>query len=400
MAGGSAREVLGVALRLGLTSFGGPIAHIGYQRAAFVTRRQWLDDATFGELVALCQTLPGPASSQLMIAIGRLRAGWAGAVAAWIGFTLPSAVIMTLVGLGVAGGGLPESGPMAGAIAGLKVAAVAVVAQAVVSMARRLTPDVPRAALAMIAAVVALAAPMPLTQLALIAGGAVAGRLLLDGRPASEPLDGAPLPATGGRRTAAALGTTFLVVVLGAQVVAVATGLPGAGFVAAIVRAGALVFGGGHVVLPLLDQGVVAPGWVAPDAFLGGYGVAQALPGPLFTFAAFLGAVSAAGPGGALGAVLATVAIFLPGGLLVLAALPALGGLRRRPHLRPALDGVNAAVVGILGAALVDPVATGGVTSPLAAAVALAGAVLLTTGRVPPIVVVAGCAGAMALGAL
>jgi chromate transporter len=408
LARGSALEVLAVTLRLGLTSFGGPVAHIGYQRDAFVTRHRWLDEHTFGELVALCQTLPGPASSQLTVAVGRLRAGWAGAVAAWVGFTLPSAVVMTLVGLGVAAGGLPATGPAAGAIAGLKVVAVAVVAQAVVSMARQLTPDAPRILMAAVAAGCALVAPTPLTQLLLIAVAALVGGVALprsagrtrptdDARPTDRDDDDPP--ATGGRRTAIALAAAFVLVVLGSQAIALATGNPGAGLVAALVRAGALVFGGGHVVLPLLDAGVVAPGWVSPDAFLAGYGVAQAVPGPLFTFAAYLGAAASAGPGGVAGAALATAAIFVPGTLLVLAALPALAAMRRRPGLRSALDGVNAAVVGILAAALVDPDGTGGITSPLAAGVALAGGALLVTGRVPPIAVVAASAVAMAVAA-
>ena len=402
MAGGSALEVLAVTLRLGLTSFGGPVAHLGYQREAFVERERWLDDHAFGELVALCQTLPGPGSSQLTVAVGRLRAGWTGAIAAWIGFTLPSAVLMMLVGLGVAVGGLPDAGPAAGAIAGLKAAAVAVVAQAVVSMARRLTPDAPRILMAVVAAAIALAVPTPLTQLLLIAGAALVGRVLLRlGRGAvtspAEPEGPDDPPATGGRRTALVLAGVFALVVLGGQAIALASGDPGAGFVAALVRAGSLVFGGGHVVLPLLDAGVVAPGWVSPDAFLAGYGVAQAVPGPLFTFAAYLGTVATAGPGGAAGAAVATIAIFLPGTLLVLAALPALAALRRRPGLRSALDGVNAAVVGILAGALVHPVGTGGITSPTAAAVALAGGALLVTGRVPPIVVVVASSALMAV---
>jgi chromate transporter len=398
---GSALEVLGVSLRLGLMSFGGPVAHLGYQREAFVARRAWLDDASLAEIVALCQTLPGPASTQLMTAVGRLRAGWAGALGSWVGFTLPSAIIMTIAGLWVTGGQLPDTGPVAGAIAGLKVAAVAVVAQAVILMARRLAPDAPRALIAIVAGIVALAMPTPVTQVALIAGGAVLGRTVLHRLAAPDAATAAdlPLPAVGGRRTAVAMAAAFLVVVVGPQVIALVTGSPDARFYAALVRAGSLVFGGGHVVLPLLDAGVVAPGWVTPDAFLAGYGVAQALPGPLFTFATYLGVVATAGPGGAAGGILATLAIFLPGVLLVLAALPVLGALRRRPNLRSTLDGVNAAVVGLLAAALVDPVATGGITSPLSAVLAAIGAILLLVGRLPPIAVVAGCAAAMALAA-
>ncbi len=404
-------EVLAVSLRLGLTSFGGPIAHVGYQRATFVVRHRWLDDAAFAELVALCQALPGPASTQLMIAVGRLRAGWPGALAAFIGFTLPSAVLMTLLGLAAAGSTIPTEGAVAGAVAGLKAAAVAVVAQAVVAMARRLAPDAPRIVLAACAGVIALAVPVAVIQPLLIVGGALVGWLVLrrlgavDGAaPAVDPAAAAPpgpsgqvLGFPGGRRTALALAGAWVALLVGGEVAARATGHPELGFLAALVRAGALVFGGGHVVLPLLDTGVVTPGWVTPDAFLAGYGAAQAVPGPLFSFAAYLGAVSSSGPGGALGALLATVAIFLPGALLVLAALPVLRRLRTRTGLASALAGTNAVVVGILAAALVTPVGTGGLTSIPAVVVAAVGSAGLLTGRVPPLVVVAGSAGVMAL---
>jgi chromate transporter len=404
-------EALAVSLRLGLTSFGGPIAHVGYQRTAFVARLQWLDEAAFAELVALCQALPGPASTQLMISVGRLRAGWAGALAAFVGFTLPSAVLMTLLGLAAAGATIPTEGALAGAVAGLKAAAVAVVAQAVVAMARRLTPDPPRIALAVCAGVVALAVPVAVIQPLLIVGGALVGWLVLGRLGATggaAPVAGSiigtsPGPSDpdlgfpGGRRTAFALAAAWVAVLVGGEVVARVTGQPGLGFLAALVRAGALVFGGGHVVLPLLDAGVVTPGWVTPDAFLAGYGAAQALPGPLFSFAAYLGVVSSSGPGGVPGALLATVAIFLPGALLVLAALPVLRRIRGRPGVAAALAGTNAVVVGILAAALVTPVGTGGLTSIPAVAVAAAGAAGLLTGRVPPLVVVAGSAGVMAL---
>ena len=405
-------EVLVVSFRLGSTSFGGPIAHVGYQRAAFVVRHRWLDEAAFAELVALCQALPGPASTQLMIAVGRLRAGWAGALAAFIGFTLPSAVLMTLLGLVAAGATIPTEGAVAGAVAGLKAAAVAVVAHAVVAMARRLTPDAPRIALAVGAGVVALAVPVAVIQPLLIVGGALVGWLVLRRLgavevatavdltvPAAAPVTGSsPGPSErvlgfpGGRRTALTLAAAWVALLVGGEVAARVSGQPELGFLAALVRAGALVFGGGHVVLPLLDAGVVTPGWVTPDAFLAGYGAAQALPGPLFSFAAYLGVVSSSGPGGVPGAFLATVAIFLPGAILVLAALPVLRRLRGRPGVAAALAGTNAVVVGILAAALVTPVGTGGLTSVPAVIVAAAGAAGLLTGRVPPLVVVAGSA--------
>lgn len=404
-------EVLLVSLRLGLASFGGPIAHVGYQRAAFVVRQRWLDEPAFAELVALCQALPGPASTQLMIAVGRLRAGWAGALAAFVGFTLPSAVLMTLLGLAAAGATIPTEGAVAGAVAGLKAAAVAVVAQAVVAMARRLTPDAPRIALAVCAGVIALAVPVAVVQPLLIVGGALIGWLGLrrmgmtdPAAPTAAPITGvqpglvAPdLGFPGGRRTALGLALAWVALLVGGEVAARLTGQPELGFLAALVRAGALVFGGGHVVLPLLDAGVVAPGWVTPDAFLAGYGAAQAVPGPLFSFAAYLGVVSSSGPGGVTGAFFATVAIFLPGALLVLAALPVLRRLRTRTGVAAALAGTNAVVVGILAAALVTPVGTGGLTSIPAVVVAAAGAAGLLTGRVPPLAVVAGSAGVMAL---
>ncbi|HEY4190004.1 MAG TPA: chromate efflux transporter, partial [Candidatus Limnocylindrales bacterium] len=404
---GSAREVFRACLRLGLTSFGGPIAHIEYQRRAFVVDRHWLPEPDFAELVALCQTLPGPASSQLTIAVGRLRAGWAGALAAWLGFTLPSAVLMTLIGLAAAGAHIPETGPVAGAIRGLEVAAVAIVANALLTMRSRLAPDAPRLLLAIAATIVLLILPAPIAQLSVIGAGAILGRLFL-GRvvePArsetfSEPaaVSARPRLDAGRRREAIALAAAFVAVVAGSQLVASISGNPDLGLAAAFVRAGALVFGGGHVVLPLLNAGVVQPGWVTSDQFLAGYGAAQAMPGPLFSFAAYLGAVAAVGPGGVAGAILGTIAIFLPGALLVLAAVPVVGWLRGRPGVASALVGVNATVVGMLAAALINPVATSALTSPLAVVVAALAATLLIVAKVPPLVVVAGCAAAMAAG--
>ncbi len=357
----------------------------------------------FADLVALSQTLPGPASSQLTIAIGRLRAGWTGALAAWLGFTLPSALIMTILGLVAANARLPQTGPVAGAIHGLEVAAVAIVIQALLTMARTLAPDAPRLLIAAAATPVVLLAPSPLAQVTVIAIGAVIGRLVLEGRvstaaDAGRRPDAHPARPDAGRRSEAiALAIAFLVVVAGSQALAAVTDRPDLGLVAAFVRAGALVFGGGHVVLPLLDAGIVRPGWVTEPQFLAGYGAAQALPGPLFSFAGYLGAVASVGPGGVLGSIVALVAIFLPGALLVLAALPLIGWLRGRPAVAASLAGVNAAVVGILAAALITPVMTGALTSPAAVVVAAAGVALLLVARVPPIVVVAASAGAMAL---
>ena len=392
------------SLRLGLTSFGGPIAHLGYQRAAFVDRLRWLDDDSFAELVAVCQTLPGPASSQLSIAVGRIRAGWAGALAAFLGFTLPSAVLMTLAGLLVAEAALPSSGPLAGAIAGLKAAAVAVVAHAVVTMGRRLAPDAPRLLLAAAAAALLLAWPVAPAQVIAILLGGLAGWIAwgrteaLAAGDRSAPGARPPLRGgrVGGRRTAATLGLATVALLLAAILAPLLTDAPPVRFVAALVRAGALVFGGGHVVLPLLDAGVVTPGYVDSGSFVAGYGFAQAMPGPLFSFGAYLGTISTSGPGGVAGAIIATVALFLPGALLILAALPVLGAARSRPRIAAALRGVNAVVVGILAAALVTPVATSGVTSLATATVALVGALALLGNRLPPLAVVAGSSVALA----
>jgi chromate transporter len=288
---GSAREVLGVTTRLGLTSFGGPIAHLGYFRHEYVERRRWLDEAAYADTVALGQFLPGPASSQVGIAVGIERAGLPGGLAAWIGFTLPSAVAMAVLGLGVAGGLLPGGAW----VDGLKLAAVAVVAHAVWSMARTLAPDLPRALLALAAAAAALAVPTPFTQVALIVAGALAGLVLLPRlgvAPGRQTAAGAAGRPRVSRRVAGAALGLFAVLLAGLPLLRAATGDPAIAFVEAFYRAGALVFGGGHVVLPLLEASVVAPGWVTQDAFLAGYGAAQALPGPLFTFAAYLGAAA------------------------------------------------------------------------------------------------------------
>jgi chromate transporter len=312
---------------------------------------------------------------------------------------------MTLLGLVAANARVPATGPVAGAIHGLEVAAVAIVTQALLTMIRTLAPDLPRGLIAAAATPIVLVAPSPLAQLTVIAVGAVIGRLVLEGRigeaAAGRTTEAATRRPVAGRRSEAmALAIAFLAVVVGSQVLTAVTGRPDAGLVAAFVRAGALVFGGGHVVLPLLDTGVVRPGWVTEDQFLAGYGAAQALPGPLFSFAAYLGGVASVGPGGVAGSLVALVAIFLPGALLVLAALPVIGWLRGRPGVAASLAGVNAAVVGILAAALITPVMTGALTSVLSVVVAVAGIGLLSGLRVPPIVVVAGSAAAMAAGAL
>ncbi|HWS74443.1 MAG TPA: chromate efflux transporter [Quisquiliibacterium sp.] len=372
---GRVLEVFVAFLRLGLVSFGGPVAHLGYFREAFVMRRRWLSEAAYADLVALCQFLPGPASSQVGMALGLSRAGLPGALAAWAGFTLPSALALTLFALGVGAWG---EGPAPGLLQGLKLAAVAVVAQAVWGMGRSLCPDAPRATMAVAAACAALAWNSPWTQVGVIAIAAAIGLAALRA-PATE--DGhAPLPATVGRGFAVAMLAAFLALLVGLPALAQASPGWAASLFDAFYRAGALVFGGGHVVLPLLQAEVVGPGWVSAESFLAGYGAAQAVPGPLFTFAAYLGAAAQ----GWAGAAVALAGIFLPAFLLVLGALPFWDRLRRQPGARAALSGVNAAVVGLLLAALYDPVWTSAVRGPADFAQALAAFVAPVFWRAPP----------------
>ena len=382
---GSALEVLRVFLKLGLTSFGGPVAHLGYFRREFVVRRAWLDDRAYADLVALCQFLPGPASSQTGFAIGLVRAGYLGGLAAWAAFTLPSAVAMTLIAYGE--GAL--KGPAGdGLLHGLKLVAVAIVAQAVLGMAQSLTPDRPRAAIAVLSLILTAFVPAGWGQIAAILLGALAGLTVCRW---SGDVAVAAVEAPISRRAAIVFaGLTFALLALSFAPV-----LPGAAaLAAAFYRSGALVFGGGHVVLPLLRTAVVDPGWVSDSAFLAGYGAAQAVPGPLFTFAAYLGAVAGVGPGGVAGAALALVAIFAPGLLLLMAVLPFWNGLRTLSNARAAMAGVNAAVVGLLASALYDPVWTGAVRGPTDFAIAAAGFVALIVWRAPPLIVVIATAGA------
>lgn len=387
-------EVLAVALRLGLTSFGGAVAHFGYFRREYVERRRWLDEATFADLLALAQSLPGPASSQLGMAIGYRRAGIPGALAAWLGFTLPSAVILIAFATATTSIDLAH----AGWVHGLKLAAVAVVATAVVAMWRALAWDPPRTALALAAAALVLAWSTPFAGPVVIGLGAIVGRLLLRShvskdRPGARRVGEAESSASrGGRWRSAVALLLFGALLLGLPLLRLATGAPIVATVDAFYRSGALVFGGGHVVLPLLHATVVDPGWVSDDRFLAGYGLAQAVPGPLFTFAGYLGAVSSLPPGGIVGGVVAIVAIFLPSLLLLVGILPAWETVRGWPGARSALVGVNAAVVGILAAALVTPVIAMSILSPLDAAIAGAGAVALIVRRVPPWAVVLGAA--------
>ena len=392
---GSAGEVLRVFLRLGLTSFGGPVAHLGYFHTEFVARRAWLSEADYADIVALCQFLPGPASSQTGIVIGTLRAGLAGGLAAWLGFSGPSALAMIAFAYGVgAAGALGE----AGWLHGLKIVAVAVVAQALWGMARNLCPDRTRASMAVGAALIALAVPSAAGQIIAIALGAMIGWRLLAG---TVDTVATPLVVPIGRSLALAALVAFGALLLGLPLLAAATGDHALALFASFYRSGALVFGGGHVVLPLLQQAVVPPGWVDNDAFLAGYGAAQAVPGPLFSFAAYLGAVMGPAPHGWLGGLLCLIAIYLPSFLLLFGALPHWDTLRRRRDVRAALTGVNAAVVGLLLAALYTPVWTSAIRAPVDFGLGVVAFLLLALWRVPPwLVVVLGALAALGLARL
>ena len=384
-----AARVFGVFLRLGLTAFGGPTAHLALFHEEFVKRRRWLDEASFADLVALCQFLPGPASSQTGLAIGYLRAGRRGAAMAWLGFTAPSAVVMTFLAYGFTWG---ASGEAPAWLHALKLVAVAVVAQAAWTMGRGLWTDGRRTAVGMASAVVLLLFPVPAVQLAVIGAGAAAGRWLLTADPAAGAPAAGPDPAAGGgpgaRRTGALLLAVFAASLVVLPAAADFSGLPALAVFDSFYRAGALVFGGGHVVLPLLQAEVVAPGWVEDDVFLAGYGAAQALPGPLFTIAAFLGANVPLFPNPAMGALVALAAIFAPSFLLVPGLLPFWSRLRERSGVRSALAGVNAAVVGLLLAALYDPVFTGSVQDAADLAGVLGAFALLFHLRWPPWLVI------------
>lgn len=387
-AGDSAWGVFLVFLRLGLIAFGGPVAHLGYFHAEFVTRRRWLDPRAYADLVALCQFLPGPASSQVGMALGLSRCGYRGAVAAWAGFTLPSAIALIVFARFMARhpGAIPP-----GVLHGLKIVAVAVVAQAVWSMARNLYAGGRWVALVLVAAAIALRIPSAWVQPGLIAAAALAGVLLF--KPAPVQGGGAWTIAVG-RRAGALWLALFFALLLALPVLA--TLLPGRAVAEAnaFFRAGALVFGGGHVVLPLLQAAVVPPGWVDNDAFLAGYGAAQAMPGPLFAFAGFLGASMQTPPSGWSGGLLCLLAIFAPSFLLVAGALPFWDRLRGNARMRAALAGINAAVVGLLLAALYDPVGTSAIHAPLDIALALAALAALALWKLPPWLVVVGCGAA------
>ncbi len=381
----SAWAVFLIFLRLGLTSFGGPVAHLGYFRTEFVERRRWLSERAYADIVALAQFLPGPASSQVGMALGLLRSGYLGALAAWVGFTLPSAIALILFALGLASHGDLMS---TGALHGLKVVAVAVVAQAVWGMARSLCPDATRRVMMVLAAAGVLLVPSVWAQVGVIVVAGAAGLWLF--KPVAAASD--PLPLTVQPRTGVFWLLLFAVLLLGLPLLAQAVPDATLARIDAFYRAGSLVFGGGHVVLPLLQAEVVPNGWVDNDTFLAGYGATQAVPGPLFTFAAFLGAAMSTAPNGWAGGLIALLAVFAPSFLLIAGALPFWERLRALPRAQAALMGVNAAVVGILLAALYDPVWTSAIHSLADLGLALLALVALMRWKLPPWAVVAGCA--------
>jgi chromate transporter len=380
-------EVGRIFLRLGLTSFGGPVAHVGYFHREFVERRRWLDEERFAQLLALCQFLPGPASSQLGFSIGLLRAGWSGAIAAFLAFTLPSSLLMFAFALWSNHLASPWGRSV---VHGLKLVAVAIVAQGVIAMARKLCPDWPRALLAVAAAALSIVSTSTWTQLLIVACGAALGLWAcrhLDGK------QGETFSLRYGPKTGAWLlvlyGTLLTIAIMGAPV------LPRLGQVAsAFYRTGALVFGGGHVVLPLLKQAVVDPGWVTPDAFLSGYGAAQAMPGPMFTLSAFLGKQIYSGSGGWLGATVSVLMIFLPGLLLISGVLPYWRSLASKAWVASMLAGVNAIVVGLLASAFYNPVWVSAVRSRYDMAIATIAFMGITWARWPVLIMVAWCVGA------
>ncbi|UJR62378.1 chromate efflux transporter [Dickeya zeae] len=385
-----------IFLRLGLTSFGGPIAHLGYFRDEFVTRRQWLTERSYADLVVLCQFLPGPASSQVGIALGLSRSGYTGALAAWAGFTLPSAVALILFALGIThyGDAIPT-----GVLHGLKVAAVAVVAQAVWGMARNLCPDVPRITVMAAATYFVLLVPSAWGHVGVIVIAAVIGLLLF--RPL-QLMEHDPLPVSIRRHVGLFWLMLFFVLLAGLPLLTAIFPNQTLLMVETFYRTGSLVFGGGHVVLPLLQAEVVPSGWVSNDTFLAGYGAAQAVPGPLFTFAAFLGASMNQFPSGWLGGIVCLMAIFAPSFLLIVGALPFWESVRRNTRTQAALMGINAAVVGLLLAALYQPVWTSAIHTPQDFGLALVVLVALLFWKMPPwlVVVCSGLAGWLLNGTL
>jgi chromate transporter len=385
----SAWFVFLIFLRLGLTSFGGPVAHLGYFRTEFVARRHWLSERSYADLVALCQFLPGPASSQVGIALGLTRAGYAGALAAWTGFTLPSAILLAALGMGLAnwGGHVPM-----GLLQGLKIVAVAVVAQAVWGMARKLCFGAVRLTMMLISACVVIEWPNVFGQVGVILIAAMIGMLLF--KP-GQKMTHDPLPIQIKRRTGALLLIVFFALLIGLPIMSEVAPNRTLAVSNAFYRAGSLVFGGGHVVLPLLQASVVPNDWVSNDTFLAGYGAAQAVPGPLFTYAAFLGAAMNSAPNGWLGAIICLLSIFVPSFLLVFGTLPFWEQLRRSKHTQAALSGVNAAVVGLLLAALYNPVWTSAIHKPADFWFLALALIALIYWKLPPwlVVLISGVAG-------
>ena len=384
---GSAQEVFLAFLKLGLTSFGGPIAHLGYFRNELVERRKWVDESEYAQLLVLCQFVPGPASSQLGFALGLLRGGWAGAIAAFVAFTFPSALLLfAFAGL------LPQISGTVGdaAIHGLKLVALAVVAHGVLGMTRQLCPDSPRATIATLGAVIILIAGHAWVQLLVVALGGVAGLAFCRN---VQPTPGGNIHLRYGPGLGWVLVLIFALLLVGLPF-AVQEGGNLLAVFEAFYRAGALVFGGGHVVLPLLEETVVNPGWVSQDEFLAGYGAAQAVPGPMFTLAAYLGARLPGSDGGLIGASVSLAGIFLPGFLLLAGVLPLWRTIMSRPIAGRIISGVNAAVVGLLGAALYDPVWTSAVRGTTDVAIALVGFTLLAAWRISAILVVIWCVAA------
>ncbi|MFQ6575844.1 chromate efflux transporter [Pseudomonas sp. UM16] len=379
-------QVFLIFLRLGLTSFGGPVAHLGYFRSEFVTRRQWLSERSYADLVALCQFLPGPASSQVGIALGLSQAGYRGALAAWVGFTLPSALALMLIALGIAGAGqaMPD-----GILHGLKVAAVAIVAQAVWGMGRTLCPDTPRITVMVVASCWVLLVPSAWMQLGVIAVAGVIGPLIV--KP-DKLADRDALPITVSRRAGLYWLTLFFVLLLGLPLLNAFWSSQVLSLLDAFYRSGALVFGGGHVVLPLLQAEVVPSGWVSNETFLAGYGITQAMPGPLLTFAMFLGASMQSAPSGWLGGLLCLIAIFAPSFFLVFGTLPFWEQWRRNLRLQATMQGINAAVVGLLLAALYQPVWITAIVQPQDVVLVLVALMALMAWKLPPWQVVSMCA--------
>ncbi|KAF6576275.1 chromate transporter [Paenibacillus sp. EKM212P] len=381
-------EVLGVSTKLGLTSFGGPVAHLGYFHNEYIRRRKWMDEQSYADLVALCQFLPGPASSQVGIGIGVVRAGLLGGLLAWIGFTLPSLLLLVAFAFLLQGYDIAS----AGWIHGLKIVAVAIVAHAILGMGQKLTPDRDRATIAVISAVITLSWHTAYSQILIIVAAGVIGLWLFRKQEAEITSN---LQIAISRTFAVCSLIVFVAMLVALPLLRSSEEVGWLTLFDSFFRSGSLVFGGGHVVLPLLEREVVPTGWVSRENFLAGYGATQAVPGPLFTFAGYLGAIA----GGVPGAVVATLAIFLPAFLLVVGALPFWNGLRNNPKIQGALVGINAAVVGILMAALYDPLWTTAILKPMDFTLAIILFMMLVFWKLPPwVVVLAGAAGGMLLG--